>query len=257
MTAGLLNYPVLQAADILLYRADLVPVGEDQVQHLELSRVIARRWNAAVRSPSDGRIFPEPQPLLTPTRRIMGLDGQAKMSKSMGNTIGLLEAPEDDLGEAASGGDGSEARSRRPIRARPRCATSITCTRRSARRRRWSTSRCSAARPAGAASTARRCWPSRWRRSSCRSARVRRSCARSRAVDDGAGGGRRRDAARWRARRCAACASGWDSTDCTVRAAAGRHLTRISLALILVWRPPADGRVVAEPLQRASHAVPS
>ncbi len=87
--AGLLNYPVLQAADILLYRADTVPVGEDQVQHLELSRVIARRWNALFAPEND--FFPEPKALLTPTRRIMGLDGQAKMSKSLGNTIGLLE----------------------------------------------------------------------------------------------------------------------------------------------------------------------
>jgi tryptophanyl-tRNA synthetase len=89
--AGLLNYPVLQAADILLYRADLVPVGEDQIQHLELSRVIARNWNARY-APADAPYFPEPQPRLTPTRRIMGLDGQAKMSKSLGNTIGLLES---------------------------------------------------------------------------------------------------------------------------------------------------------------------
>jgi tryptophanyl-tRNA synthetase len=91
--AGLLNYPILQAADILLYRADTVPVGEDQVQHLELSRVIARRWNALYAPDAD--YFPEPQPKLTPTRRIMGLDGQAKMSKSMNNTIGLLESPEE------------------------------------------------------------------------------------------------------------------------------------------------------------------
>jgi tryptophanyl-tRNA synthetase len=91
--AGILNYPVLQAADILLYRADLVPVGEDQVQHLELSRVIARRWNTAFGAGED--YFPEPQPVLTPTRRIMGLDGQAKMSKSMGNTIALLEPREE------------------------------------------------------------------------------------------------------------------------------------------------------------------
>jgi tryptophanyl-tRNA synthetase len=88
--AGILNYPVLQAADILLYRADLVPVGEDQVQHLELSREIARRWNARF---GEG-FFPEPQAKLTPARRIMGLDGNSKMSKSMGNTVGLLEAPE-------------------------------------------------------------------------------------------------------------------------------------------------------------------
>jgi tryptophanyl-tRNA synthetase len=91
---GLLSYPVLQAADILLYRADLVPVGEDQLQHLELSRGIARRWNA--RFASDHALFPEPQPLLTATRRILGLDGQTKMSKSMGNTIGLLE-PTDEV----------------------------------------------------------------------------------------------------------------------------------------------------------------
>ncbi|MBI3791632.1 MAG: tryptophan--tRNA ligase [Gemmatimonadetes bacterium] len=88
--AGILNYPVLQAADILLYRADVVPVGEDQVQHLELSRVVARNWNARF----GANFFPEPKPLLTPTRRIMGLDGQAKMSKSLGNTIGLMETPE-------------------------------------------------------------------------------------------------------------------------------------------------------------------
>jgi tryptophanyl-tRNA synthetase len=102
--AGLLNYPVLQAADILIYLADLVPVGEDQVQHLELSREIARKWNArfdppvsAAKPPAGSAaaqgFFPEPQPLLTPTRRIMGLDGKAKMSKSLGNTIELLEEP--------------------------------------------------------------------------------------------------------------------------------------------------------------------
>ena len=90
---GVLTYPVLQAADILLYRADAVPVGEDQVQHLELSREIARKWNARF-APEDRPYFPEPRPLLTPSRRIMGLDGQAKMSKSMGNTVGLLESPE-------------------------------------------------------------------------------------------------------------------------------------------------------------------
>jgi tryptophanyl-tRNA synthetase len=93
VSAGLLNYPVLQAADILLYRADRVPVGEDQLQHLELSRVIARRWNAEFAAGED--YFPEPQPVLTPTRRILGLDGQAKMSKSLGNTIGLLESREE------------------------------------------------------------------------------------------------------------------------------------------------------------------
>jgi len=105
VVAGILNYPVLQAADILLYKADMVPVGEDQVQHLELSRVIARRWNAKFSpgyvtpegetAPGAEGFFPEPKPLLTPTRRIMGLDGRAKMSKSLGNTIGLVENPKD------------------------------------------------------------------------------------------------------------------------------------------------------------------
>lgn len=100
--AGLLNYPILQAADILLYRAELVPVGEDQLQHLELSREIARKWNArfsaGAHAPGEeagaAGYFPEPRALVTPARRIMGLDGQAKMSKSLGNTVGLLEEPE-------------------------------------------------------------------------------------------------------------------------------------------------------------------
>jgi tryptophanyl-tRNA synthetase len=86
--AGLLNYPVLQAADILLYRADAVPVGEDQLQHLELTREIARRWNRQF-----GELFPEPQPILGGAGRIRGLDGEAKMSKSRGNTVGMLDAP--------------------------------------------------------------------------------------------------------------------------------------------------------------------
>ncbi|UCF19007.1 MAG: tryptophan--tRNA ligase [Gemmatimonadota bacterium] len=87
---GLLMYPVLQAADILLYHAHLVPVGEDQVQHIELTREIARKWNARY-----GEYFPEPEALVGPVRRVLGLDGQAKMSKSLGNTIGLLESPEE------------------------------------------------------------------------------------------------------------------------------------------------------------------
>ncbi|HET7380777.1 MAG TPA: tryptophan--tRNA ligase [Gaiellales bacterium] len=89
--AGLLNYPVLQAADVLLYEATLVPVGEDQLQHLELMREIARRWNARY---GDGFALPEPQALLSTAKRVLGLDGQAKMSKSLGNTIGLFESPE-------------------------------------------------------------------------------------------------------------------------------------------------------------------
>jgi tryptophanyl-tRNA synthetase len=88
--AGLMNYPVLQAADVLLYKATLVPVGEDQVQHIELMREIARKFNARY----GAGFFPEPQALVGPARRILGLDGEAKMSKSMGNTIGILEEPD-------------------------------------------------------------------------------------------------------------------------------------------------------------------
>lgn len=89
--AGLLNYPVLQAADVLLYEATLVPVGEDQLQHLELMREIARRWNTRF---ANGFAFPEPQALLSTAKRVLGLDGQAKMSKSLGNTIGLFDSPD-------------------------------------------------------------------------------------------------------------------------------------------------------------------
>ena len=81
------------AADILLYRADMVPVGEDQVQHLELTREICRKWNAEFAGGED--FFAEPKPLLTEAKRIMGLDGQAKMSKSLGNTIGIFESPDE------------------------------------------------------------------------------------------------------------------------------------------------------------------
>ncbi len=91
VNTGLLTYPVLQAADILLYLGEHVPVGEDQRQHLELTREIARRWNARF-----GDYFPEPQPLILPQgRRILGLDGASKMSKSQDNTIPLLAEPED------------------------------------------------------------------------------------------------------------------------------------------------------------------
>jgi tryptophanyl-tRNA synthetase len=89
INAGLFTYPVLQAADILLYKASRVPVGEDQEQHLELSREIARRFNARF-----GDVFPEAHTMFTSTPRIRGLDGQAKMSKSLGNTISVDEEPD-------------------------------------------------------------------------------------------------------------------------------------------------------------------
>lgn len=88
VNAGLFTYPILMAADILVYKATAVPVGDDQVQHLELAREIARRFNGKF-----GKIFPEPKPLLSKTPRIMGVDGKTKMSKSRGNTIDLLDTP--------------------------------------------------------------------------------------------------------------------------------------------------------------------
>jgi len=86
---GLLAYPVLQAADIVLYKASLVPVGMDQAAHLELSREIVRAFNARY-----GETFPEPQPVYTEAPVVLGTDGVKKMSKSVGNTIEILAEPE-------------------------------------------------------------------------------------------------------------------------------------------------------------------
>jgi len=87
-TYGFLGYPVLQAADILIYRANFVPVGEDQVPHVELTREVARRFNVTY-----AKVFPEPGVLLTPTPKLPGLDGR-KMSKSYNNTIDLGDDPD-------------------------------------------------------------------------------------------------------------------------------------------------------------------
>ena len=86
-TYGFLGYPVLQAADILLYKAHAVPVGEDQLPHLELTREIVRRCHALIKR----EIFPEPKALLTEAPKLLGIDGR-KMSKSYGNTITLSES---------------------------------------------------------------------------------------------------------------------------------------------------------------------
>jgi len=93
-TYGFLGYPLLQSADILVYQADFVPVGQDQVAHVELTREVARRFNQFYReAKNSGRpILPEPQVLLTPSPKLPGTDGR-KMSKSYGNTI-LLSDPE-------------------------------------------------------------------------------------------------------------------------------------------------------------------
>ncbi len=88
-TYGFLGYPVLQAADIVLYKAQVVPVGEDQLPHLELTREIVRKFNGLYKR----QVFPEPEALLTKASRLLGLDGR-KMSKSYNNFILLQEEPE-------------------------------------------------------------------------------------------------------------------------------------------------------------------
>jgi tryptophanyl-tRNA synthetase len=87
---GHLGYPVLQAADILIYKGELVPVGEDQVPHVEIAREVARKFNSTYAA-----IFPEPEPKLTRFARLPGLDGSSKMSKSVGNTILLSDTSEE------------------------------------------------------------------------------------------------------------------------------------------------------------------
>jgi tryptophanyl-tRNA synthetase len=86
---GLLTYPVLQAADIVMYKASLVPVGRDQAAHLEVSREIVRSFNNRY-----GETFPEPQAVFTEAPTVLGTDGVKKMSKSVGNTIDILAEPE-------------------------------------------------------------------------------------------------------------------------------------------------------------------
>lgn len=86
-TYGFLGYPILQSSDILIYKADYVPVGNDQLPHLELTREIVRRFNNFYK-----QIFPEPEPILTKTPRLLGIDGR-KMSKSYDNYIALSDTP--------------------------------------------------------------------------------------------------------------------------------------------------------------------
>ena len=90
---GFLGYPLLQAADVTIYDARLVPVGEDQVAHLELGREVVRRFNNVFGAGRD--VLIEPQPLLTVFGRLPGLDGDKKMSKSLGNTIHLSDSADE------------------------------------------------------------------------------------------------------------------------------------------------------------------
>ncbi|RMG43026.1 MAG: tryptophan--tRNA ligase [Acidobacteria bacterium] len=89
VNVGLFDYPVLQAADIVIYKADGVPVGEDQVQHIEFTRDVVGKFNNRY-----GPTFPMPRALLSPAPRVMGLDGERKMSKSLGNHISLNDPPD-------------------------------------------------------------------------------------------------------------------------------------------------------------------
>lgn len=111
-TYGFLGYPVLQAADILIYKADAVPVGEDQVPHVELTREIGRRFNHLYRP-----VFPEPEALLTPAPRLPGTDGR-KMSKSYDNAIFLSDAPE-TVSKKVAGMVTDPARKRRTDKGNP------------------------------------------------------------------------------------------------------------------------------------------
>ncbi len=88
MTYGFLGYPVSQAADILFCRANLVPVGEDQLPHVEVTRFVARRFNELY-----GDVFPEPKAMVSDISRLIGLDGNTKMSKSLGNAVYLKDEP--------------------------------------------------------------------------------------------------------------------------------------------------------------------
>ena len=89
---GLVGYPVLMTADIILYKAEVVPVGEDQLPHLELAREVARRFNSTF-----GHTFPEPQPKLTSFPLVIGLDGVQKMGKSYDNQIELAATPKETI----------------------------------------------------------------------------------------------------------------------------------------------------------------
>ena len=112
-TFGFLGYPVLMASDIILYKAGRVPVGHDQLPHLEITREIARRFNYLY-----GEVFPEPAAFLTETPKLLGLDGR-KMSKSYGNAIFLSETAEETRKKVHVDGDRYPAASGEPIRAIP------------------------------------------------------------------------------------------------------------------------------------------
>lgn len=117
---GHLGYPVLQAADILLYKGDAVPVGEDQAPHVEICREIARKFNNTF-----GQVFPEPEVKLTKFARLTGLDGKAKMSKSLGNTL-LMSDNEEEIAAKVRKAVTDPQKIRRGDRGRPDICTVFT-----------------------------------------------------------------------------------------------------------------------------------
>ena len=182
---GHLGYSVLQAADILLYRATHVPVGEDQVPHVELTREIARRFNFLYCQTAPP-VFPEPEAQLTQFPRLRGLDG-GRMSKSVGNTILLADTPEDIAEQDAPGATPTRRSCAPTIRAGPRpiprtateaawCGSTTASSTRARRRR----SRRRAAPASWRASPTRSTWPRSWRARWRRSASAARSGWRSR-----------------------------------------------------------------------------
>ena len=114
INAGLFTYPVLQTADIALYRPEAVPVGQDQDQHLELARETIRRFNFTY----GGDVFPEPKTVKSQAPRVMGLDGESKMSKSKNNEIGLFETHEETM-QKLRGAKTDPARLRRSDKGTP------------------------------------------------------------------------------------------------------------------------------------------
>jgi len=147
-TYGFLGYPVLQASDIIMYKADAVPVGEDQAAHIELTREIVRRFNRTF-----GEIFPEPQTLLTEVPRLAGTDGR-KMSKSFGNAIYIKDSPE-TIREKLLPMKTDTRRMRRTDPGEPNDCPVFTCTGPSSRRPSRTRSPRAAARRASAAASAR------------------------------------------------------------------------------------------------------
>ena len=149
---GLLDYPILQAADIVIYKASRVPVGKDQAAHLELSREVVRAFNRRY-----GEIFPEPQPVYTDAPVVLGTDGARKMGKSAGNTIPIFAEP-DEIRRLVMSMVTDPLRIKRTDPGARKSATSASCIGSSATT--TSRSRTASAPRGPAASTPSSCWRS-------------------------------------------------------------------------------------------------